>query len=97
MNTFTNEKGIAIVHNLIKVIQDNKQYLSDIDGLIGDGDHGINMNKGFTICAAELEKQSGNLSYGMTALSKILTEKELKYSKLMLAIISLHSKWQVQL
>lgn len=75
MNTFTNEKGIAIVHNLIKVIQDNKQYLSDIDGLIGDGDHGINMNKGFTICAAELEKQSGNLSYGMTALSKILMLK----------------------
>ncbi len=29
------------------VIVDNKQYLSDIDGLIGDGDHGVNMAKGF--------------------------------------------------
>jgi dihydroxyacetone kinase-like protein len=75
MKTFSNEQGIAIVHNLIKVIQDNKQYLSDIDGLIGDGDHGINMNKGFTLCAAELEKNPGNLSQGMLALSKILMLK----------------------
>ena len=75
MNTFSNEKGIAIVHNLIQVIQDNKQYLSDIDGLIGDGDHGINMNKGFTLCAAELDKNPGNLSLGMTTLSKILMLK----------------------
>lgn len=75
MNTFTNEDGIGIVHNLIKVIQENKQYLSDIDGLIGDGDHGINMNKGFTLCAAELEKNPGNLSHGMSVLSKILMLK----------------------
>ena len=75
MNTFTNEKGIVIVHNLIQVIQDNKQYLSDIDGLIGDGDHGINMNKGFTLCAVELDKNPGNLSHGMTTLSKILMLK----------------------
>lgn len=75
MNTFSNEQGIFIVHNLIKVIQDNKQYLSDIDGLIGDGDHGVNMNKGFTLCAAELEKNPGNLSHGMSTLSKILMLK----------------------
>lgn len=73
--TFSNEQGIAIVHNLIHAIQQNKQYLSDIDGLIGDGDHGVNMNKGFTLCAIELEKQSGNLTYGMTVLSKILMLK----------------------
>ena len=75
MKTFTNEKGIVIVHNLIKAIQDNKQYLSDIDGLIGDGDHGVNMNKGFTLCAAELEKTPGNFSHGMSTLSKILMLK----------------------
>jgi phosphoenolpyruvate---glycerone phosphotransferase subunit DhaL len=75
MNTFTNEQGIVIVHNLIQAIQDNKQYLSDIDGLIGDGDHGVNMNKGFTLCAAELEKNPGNLSHGMSVLSKILMLK----------------------
>lgn len=37
-----------VVDNLIEAIQTNKQFLSDIDGAIGDGDHGINMNKGFT-------------------------------------------------
>ena len=30
-------------------IQTNKEYLGEIDGLIGDGDHGMNMNKGFTL------------------------------------------------
>jgi phosphoenolpyruvate---glycerone phosphotransferase subunit DhaL len=69
---FTNADGIVIVHQLIKAIQDNKQYLSDIDGAIGDGDHGINMSKGFTLCQAELEKKSGDLTYGMSVLSKNL-------------------------
>ncbi len=50
MQRFTNEAGSVITDKLITVIQENKQYLSDIDGLIGDGDHGINMNKGFTMC-----------------------------------------------
>ena len=47
MQSFANSEGSRMVHNMIKVIQSNKQYLSDIDGAIGDGDHGINMNKGF--------------------------------------------------
>ncbi|MBQ3975947.1 MAG: dihydroxyacetone kinase subunit L, partial [Bacteroidales bacterium] len=50
MDKFTQEAGSLIVDRLILAIQENKQYLSDIDGAIGDGDHGINMNKGFTLC-----------------------------------------------
>jgi dihydroxyacetone kinase-like protein len=57
---------------LIKTVQDNKQYLSDIDGLIGDGDHGINMNKGFTLCAEALQAEPGDLSHGFKTLSRIL-------------------------
>ena len=75
METFTQEKGIAIVDDLIRAIQDNKQYLSDIDGAIGDGDHGINMNKGFTLCREALDKQGGDLSYGLKTLGKILMMK----------------------
>ena len=60
---------------MIVAIQENKQYLSDIDGAIGDGDHGINMNKGFTLCREALDKQSGNLSYGLKTLGKILMMK----------------------
>jgi dihydroxyacetone kinase-like protein len=75
MNTFSNKKGAVITDKLILVIQQNKQYLSDIDGLIGDGDHGINMNKGFTMCREELDKNPGDLVHGLKALSKILMMK----------------------
>jgi dihydroxyacetone kinase-like protein len=75
MQTFTNMTGSIIVDQLILVIQENKQYLSDIDGLIGDGDHGVNMNKGFTMCREELDKNPGDLAYGLKTLSKILMMK----------------------
>jgi phosphoenolpyruvate---glycerone phosphotransferase subunit DhaL len=74
-DSFSNLEGSILVKNLIKVIQDNKQSLSDIDGAIGDGDHGINMNKGFTLCEQELEKTSGDLAYSLKTLSRILVEE----------------------
>lgn len=75
MQTFTNTRGSVIIDQLILTIQENKQYLSDIDGLIGDGDHGINMNKGFTMCREELDKNPGDLAHGLKTLSKILMMK----------------------
>jgi dihydroxyacetone kinase-like protein len=76
MESFSNSEGLIIIKNLIKEIQDNKQYLSDIDGQIGDGDHGINMNKGFTLCEEHLEANPNlNLTEGLNALSKILMMK----------------------
>ena len=71
---FYNTEGSRIVYDLIKVIQKNKQYLSDIDGAIGDGDHGINMNKGFTLCGQKLEKNPGNLAHCLTVLSDVLVQ-----------------------
>lgn len=44
-----------LVRELITTIVANRQYLSEIDGLIGDGDHGINMAKGFTGCGSRLD------------------------------------------
>jgi dihydroxyacetone kinase-like protein len=75
MERFTQEAGSLIVDRLILAIQENKQYLSDIDGAIGDGDHGINMNKGFTLCREALDQQSGDLTYGLKTLGKILMMK----------------------
>ena len=75
MESFNLEKGAVIVDNLIVTIQANKQYLSDIDGLIGDGDHGINMNKGFTLTRDELDKTPGDLAHGLNTLSKVLMMK----------------------
>lgn len=75
MNTFTNKDGAQIILKMIDAIKENKQYLSDIDGLIGDGDHGINMNKGFQMCREELEKNPGDLAHSAKTLSKILMMK----------------------
>lgn len=75
MEYFSQKDGILLVDRMITAIQENKQYLSDIDGAIGDGDHGINMNKGFSLCREALDKQPGDLSYGMKTLGKILLMK----------------------
>lgn len=72
MDYFNNSDGGIIVYDIIEAIQANKQYLSDIDGLIGDGDHGINMNKGFTMCKEELDRNPGDLSQNLKVLSRIL-------------------------
>ncbi|HLN20713.1 MAG TPA: dihydroxyacetone kinase subunit DhaL [Bacteroidales bacterium] len=75
MKTFSVNDGARIIDNLVVTFRDNKQYLSDMDGLIGDGDHGINMNKGFTLVREELDKNPGNLVHGLKTVSKILMMK----------------------
>ena len=46
-----------VVLDLIDTINANRAYLSEIDGAIGDGDHGINMSKGFSLCRDALLAQ----------------------------------------
>lgn len=41
-----------------ETIQQNKDYLTKLDQAIGDGDHGINMARGFDKVASKLEDQS---------------------------------------
>jgi dihydroxyacetone kinase-like protein len=72
MSTFSNTEGVLVVDRMILGIRENKQYLSDIDGAIGDGDHGINMNKGFTLTREALDKDPGDFSHGLITLAKIL-------------------------
>lgn len=72
--SFTNVEGKQIILEIIEAIQKNKDYLSEIDGAIGDGDHGINMNKGVTLAKEEVI-HDGNLSESLGSLSKVLMEK----------------------
>ena len=72
LDGFYNKDGKIIVENLITVIQENKAHLSDIDGLIGDGDHGINMSKGFTMCQERLKDSDANLSESFKTLGRVL-------------------------
>lgn len=39
---------LVILEDMVHVIHENKEYLTELDAKIGDSDHGINMDKGFT-------------------------------------------------
>lgn len=60
-----------IVRGMIATIVANRQYLSEIDGLIGDGDHGINMAKGFNGCATRLDALGQQALHFPTALTQL--------------------------
>ena len=72
MASFKNADGKIVVMNMIKAIQDNKEYLSEVDGAIGDGDHGINMNKGFSLCEARIQNLDIPLSEALETLGTVL-------------------------
>ena len=75
MAVVKNKNGREILLSMVKAIQDNKQYLGDVDGLIGDGDHGMNMNKGFTIYAEQLGDGETSFSDGLFDLGSVLLNK----------------------
>jgi len=73
---FSNQEGSQIVDRIIATIQRNKEYLSEVDSHGGDGDHGINMNKGFTFARQELnELPSYTMSDGLKVISHVLVNK----------------------
>ena len=43
-----------MILKMAEVIEENKEYLTKLDADIGDGDHGINMSKGFKIAAEKI-------------------------------------------
>lgn len=45
---------LAWIEALTQVYAENKQYLTQLDSAIGDADHGINMDRGFTTAKAKL-------------------------------------------
>lgn len=72
MKTFKNADGKPILLKMVKGIQENKQYLGDVDGLIGDGDHGMNMNKGFTIFEERYADEAYSFTEGLENLGMVL-------------------------
>jgi dihydroxyacetone kinase-like protein len=72
MEYVLNKDATVVVYNLVKCIQENKDYLREVDGAIGDGDHGINMNKGFTICGQRIDGKELSMSKALEVLSQVL-------------------------
>ncbi len=72
MDSFLNGDGGVVVLDMIRAIQNNAALLSEIDGAIGDGDHGINMKKGFTLCAERVAGKQLSLTDGLKTLGTVL-------------------------
>ncbi|MCF5684830.1 dihydroxyacetone kinase subunit DhaL [Pseudomonas sp. PA-1-3F] len=71
---FSTHEGSAIVADLVSVIVANREYLSEVDGAIGDGDHGINMAKGFAHCGRTIEGRQLTLAEALDELTLSLME-----------------------
>lgn len=72
MQTMSNENGKPILLGIVAAIQANKSYLSEVDGLIGDGDHGMNMNKGFSQFGEKIAHTSPSFTEGLGILGDLL-------------------------
>ncbi|MBP1143351.1 dihydroxyacetone kinase-like protein [Pseudomonas sp. PvP027] len=68
------QQGTPIVADLVSVIVANREYLSEVDGAIGDGDHGINMAKGFAHCGRTIEGRQLSLAEALDELTLSLME-----------------------
>lgn len=72
MQTLNNASAGGIVLSMADRIVENRAYLSEIDGKIGDGDHGVNMAKGFGMAAERLKGKDLSLAASLEALGTIL-------------------------
>ncbi|CAB1060191.1 Putative dihydroxyacetone kinase (EC, ADP-binding subunit [Olavius sp. associated proteobacterium Delta 1] len=52
-DAITTPQMLKALESMCETIEDEKEYLSDLDGAIGDGDHGVNMAK----CFREVKKK----------------------------------------
>ena len=73
----TTAQVIQILEKMAQVIQENKDYLTELDMPIGDSDHGINLTRGFQAVTAKLptvaDKDIGTIlkTVGMTLVSTV--------------------------
>lgn len=72
MSVFKNANGKTVLLKMVKGIQENKAYLGEVDGLIGDGDHGMNMNKGFSLFEDRFKDEEFSFTEGLDELGTIL-------------------------
>lgn len=72
MDTIDATRAGPILRDLIAAIVANAGYLGELDGAIGDGDHGINMSKGFRLAGERLGTPEPDLATGFERLSDTL-------------------------
>ena len=75
--SLTGKQVIDILEKINEKIEENKEYLTELDAAIGDGDHGLNMTKGFKAVVDKLKDDDasnvGNIlkKAGMALVSNV--------------------------
>jgi dihydroxyacetone kinase-like protein len=75
--TVTKQQVLHWLEHTAAVLNDNKDYLTQLDSPIGDADHGINMSRGFKAVLGKLpsvaDKDIGNIlkTTGMALISSV--------------------------
>lgn len=70
-------KVIEIIYKIADRIEENKLFLTELDAAIGDGDHGLNMSKGFHAVREKIKEDPGTnigdilKKTGMTLVSNV--------------------------
>ncbi len=72
MGAFYNADGLPVLLKMVEAVKANKAYLSEVDGLIGDGDHGANMNKGFSLFGERAAGRTLSFTDGLDELGTLL-------------------------
>jgi len=73
----TREEVVAWLKAYARVLEENKEYLTELDAAIGDADHGINMDRGFKAVLQKLpaveDKDIGTIlkTTGMALVSTV--------------------------
>lgn len=74
---FTTEDIVRYLERAAKIMEENREYLTELDAAIGDADHGINMDRGFKTILAKLssvrDKDAGTIlkAAGMALVSSV--------------------------
>jgi dihydroxyacetone kinase-like protein len=75
--TVSKDQIVRWLEATVTVLNENREYLTQLDSAIGDADHGINMDRGFKKVAEKLptvaDKDIGNIlkTVGMTLISSV--------------------------
>lgn len=75
--TVTKDQVVRWLENTATVLNENRDYLTQLDSAIGDADHGSNMDRGFKKVMEKLptvtDKDIGNImkTVGMTLISSV--------------------------
>lgn len=75
--TMTNEDMLRWLERTADVLHENRAYLTELDSAIGDADHGINMDRGFSAIRAkfpsmaDMDMATRLKTVGMTLVSTV--------------------------